>query len=160
MMLRDDEVEQTVLVETSGDGYCLTIDGDSIAMRGSLGDDGRLDAEIGARRVHAIVVTDRTRQHVFFDGHGWSITLVDPLESGSGGDEVEGGLKAPMPGKIIALIATSGAVVEKGAPLLVLEAMKMEHTITAPRKGIVKAFHYAPGDQVDEGAELVEFENA
>jgi 3-methylcrotonyl-CoA carboxylase alpha subunit len=47
--------------------------------------------------------------------------------------------------------------VEKGAPLLILEAMKMEHTITAPKNGIVKAFCYAAGDQVADGAELVDF---
>ena len=65
-----------------------------------------------------------------------------------------------MPGKVIALIAATGATVEKGAPLLVLEAMKMEHTITAPSNGTIRSFHYAPGDQVDEGADLVEFEAA
>ena len=51
-----------------------------------------------------------------------------------------------------------GATVEKGTPLLVMEAMKMEHTITAPRKGMVEEFRCAPGDQVADGAELVEFE--
>ena len=49
---------------------------------------------------------------------------------------------------------------DKGAPLLVLEAMKMEHTISAPRKGVVKAFRCAPGDQVVDGVELVDFEGA
>ena len=47
---------------------------------------------------------------------------------------------------------------EKGAPLLILEAMKMEHTITAPAAGTVKGFRYAVGDQVGDGAELVDFE--
>jgi 3-methylcrotonyl-CoA carboxylase alpha subunit len=63
-----------------------------------------------------------------------------------------------MPGKVIALLAEPGAAVEKGAPLLVLEAMKMEHTISAPRAGTVKSFRYVAGDQVAEGVELVEFE--
>ena len=63
-----------------------------------------------------------------------------------------------MPGKVIALLAKPGAVVDKGAPLLVLEAMKMEHTITAPRAGTVKSFRCAAGEQVAEGVELVEFE--
>ncbi len=49
---------------------------------------------------------------------------------------------------------------EKGAPLLVLEAMKMEHTIAAPANGVVKAFRCAPGEQVADGMELVEFEAA
>jgi 3-methylcrotonyl-CoA carboxylase alpha subunit len=48
--------------------------------------------------------------------------------------------------------------VEKGAPLLILEAMKMEHTITAPAAGTVKGFRFAVGDQVGDGAELVDFE--
>ena len=51
-----------------------------------------------------------------------------------------------------------GRRVERGAPLLVLEAMKMEHTIKAPRAGVVKAFRFEPGDQVSEGVELVELE--
>jgi 3-methylcrotonyl-CoA carboxylase alpha subunit len=63
-----------------------------------------------------------------------------------------------MPGKVIALAAAVGTGVDKGAPLLVLEAMKIEHTITAPRKGRIQAFHFAPGDQVGDGAELVDFE--
>ena len=58
---------------------------------------------------------------------------------------------------MIALIDGGGEAVGKGAPLLVLEAMKMEHTITAPRDGIVRAFRYAVGEQVTDGAELVEF---
>ena len=64
----------------------------------------------------------------------------------------------PMPGKVIALAVEPGTTVEKGAPLLVLEAMKMEHTISAPRKGVVKAFRFVPGDQVTDGAELLDFE--
>ena len=57
-------------------------------------------------------------------------------------------------------MAEPAIVVEKGTPLLVLEAMKMEHTIVAPRKGKVIRFHVAAGDQVADGAELVEFEGA
>jgi len=77
------------------------------------------------------------------------------VEAGGAGG---GGLTAPMPGKIVALLAMPGQTVEKGAPLLILEAMKMEHTITAPKDGTVKNFRYAAGDQVSDGAELVEFE--
>lgn len=65
-----------------------------------------------------------------------------------------------MPGKIIALLAVAGATVNKGKSLLVMEAMKMEHTVIAPAKGVVKSFRCAPGDQVTDGVELVEFEVA
>ncbi|MGH6816339.1 MAG: acetyl-CoA carboxylase biotin carboxyl carrier protein subunit, partial [Hyphomicrobiaceae bacterium] len=83
---------------------------------------------------------------------------VDPLHQPSEGTGAEGRLTAPMPGKIIALSAEPGSKVEKGTPLLILEAMKMEHTIAAPVAGVVARFHYAVGDRVGEGAELVVFE--
>ena len=62
-----------------------------------------------------------------------------------------------MPGKLIAIHTTAGAHVERGTPLLVMEAMKMEHTIVAPSNGVVSEVLYAVGDQVVEGAELVRF---
>mgnify|MGYP003800240693 CR=1 FL=1 len=61
-----------------------------------------------------------------------------------------------MPGRVIALLALPGPV-EAGAPLLVMEAMKMEHTLTAPAAGTLDGFLVAVGDQVEEGAALVEF---
>lgn len=98
------------------------------------------------------------RRFVQLDGRGWTLVRVDLLNAGGAGHDTEGGLRAPMPGKVIALAVAAGATVDKGAPLLVLEAMKMEHTISAPRRGVVKAFRYAPGDQVGDGAELLDFE--
>jgi 3-methylcrotonyl-CoA carboxylase alpha subunit len=62
-----------------------------------------------------------------------------------------------MPGKVIAVHVAAGAKVAKGAPLLVMEAMKMEHTIVAPDDGTVEAVLYGTGDQVAEGAPLVHF---
>jgi 3-methylcrotonyl-CoA carboxylase alpha subunit len=158
LMLRVGDEVGSIGIASSGDGYEITVDGQRTFVRGSLAANGRIDAQLGERRVHADVVAVGTRRHVFVDGDAWPIDVDDILESGVRHDEAEGGLKAPMPGKVIALIATPGAVVEKGAPLLVLEAMKMEHTLTAPKKGTVRAFHYAAGDQVVEGADLVEFE--
>jgi len=56
------------------------------------------------------------------------------------------------------VLAAPGATVEKGAALMILEAMKMEHTIRAPSAGTVKAVFFAKGDQVAEGVSLLEFE--
>ncbi len=158
--LRLGESMQAIGVEGVAGGHELTLTGQHVFARGTLGPDSQLQAQLGERRLRAAVVASGERRHVFFEGRSWPLALVNTLHVGGGGDEVAGGLKAPMPGKVIALIATAGATVDKGAPLLVLEAMKMEHTITAPRKGIVKAFRYAPGDQVADGAELVDFEAA
>ena len=63
-----------------------------------------------------------------------------------------------MPGKVIAVMVKPGDKVSKGAPLLILEAMKMEHTIAAPADGVVQEIHFAAGEQVPEGAELLKLE--
>ena len=64
---------------------------------------------------------------------------------------------APMPGKVLSVAVAEGAAVEDGQLLLILEAMKMEHRITAPAAGTLDGFLVAVGDQVEEGAALVEF---
>jgi 3-methylcrotonyl-CoA carboxylase alpha subunit len=120
---------------------------------------GELEASIGGRRIAAAVVPQGDKRHVFIDGRSIVLTYADPLGVAGAEHEEEGtGLLSPMPGKVIALLARPGASVEKGAPLLVLEAMKMEHTISAPHAGTVKSFRFAAGDQVEEGVALVEFE--
>ena len=74
----------------------------------------------------------------------------DGRRSGGGGR-----LTAPMPGKVIAFHVKPGDAVTAGQALAVMEAMKMEHTISAPRAGTVAELLYAVGDQVAEGAELL-----
>jgi 3-methylcrotonyl-CoA carboxylase alpha subunit len=142
-----------------GGAWQLTLDGVTIAATAALAADGTLTAALGPRRLSATVVASGDQRHVFVAGRGHVLSHVDLLGiAGAEHDEEGAGLLAPMPGKVIALLAKPGATVDKGAPLLVLEAMKMEHTISAPRAGTVKGFRYAAGDQVAEGAELVEFE--
>jgi len=131
-----------------------------VFAQGSLRPQGELDAQLGDRRVHAAVVTTGERRHVFFDGRTWPLARVDTVHVGGEGEDVHGGLCAPMPGKVIALVAQPGVIVEKGSPLLVMEAMKMEHTLHAPCRGQVKAFLCAAGAQVSDGVELVDFEAA
>jgi 3-methylcrotonyl-CoA carboxylase alpha subunit len=158
IQLRHGDQQQAVTVQMARGGHELAVDCRGVFVRGTAGPNGQLHAQLGERRVTATVVVSAERRHVFFEGRAWPLVLVSTLQAGGSGDDVEGGLKAPMPGKVITLIAEPGAQVEKGAPLLVLEAMKMEHTISAPRRGRVKAFRCAPGDQVVDGVDLVDFE--
>jgi 3-methylcrotonyl-CoA carboxylase alpha subunit len=91
--------------------------------------------------------------HVFWNGLYRKLSLKEELEVPE--EERAGSLAAPMPGKVIQVLARKGEKVAKGQALLILEAMKMEHTITAPADGVVKEIHYAAGEQVLEGAELI-----
>jgi 3-methylcrotonyl-CoA carboxylase alpha subunit len=157
LVFRFGDAERTVVVGYEAGAYMLRIDDAAIAVRGELGPNGTLRAELGGRRLDASVVVAGEKRHVFLDGRSYQLSRVDPLHHGSEGQGAEGGLVAPMPGKVIAWLAKPGAEVAKGAPLLILEAMKMEHTITAPAAGTLKAFKFAVGEQVTEGAELVDF---
>ncbi len=160
LALRLQEKLQEVVVVVIPGGYQLVLNGKSVRASGTLGRGGAVHAQLDDSRINAAVVITGERRHVFYRGLSWPLALVDTLYVGGEGDDVEGGLRAPMPGKVVTLMAEPGAIVEKGTPLLVLEAMKMEHTITAPRKGKVVSFYVAAGDQVADGAELVEFEGA
>ena len=64
-------------------------------------------------------------------------------------------LEAPMPGLVLKVLVEPGAEVQKGAQLVILEAMKMEHAITAPRDGIIEAVNCREGEMVQPGVDLV-----
>jgi 3-methylcrotonyl-CoA carboxylase alpha subunit len=107
--------------------------------------------------VRGTVVREGEFFHVFTGGEHTVLHYADPMAH-AGETEAEGGrLTAPMPGKIVAVLVGKGDKVEKGKPLLIMEAMKMEHTIAAPADGIVDEVRYAVGDQVAEGAQLLAF---
>jgi 3-methylcrotonyl-CoA carboxylase alpha subunit len=86
-----------------------------------------------------------------------NFTVRDPLDAADEAGAAAGSLRAPMPGLVKIVRAAAGDAVKKGQPLLVLEAMKMEHAIAAPRDGVVAAIA-AEGAQVSDGAVLVSFE--
>ena len=86
------------------------------------------------------------------------LTLADPFAAETIDPDMEIGAVAPMPGAVIALLAKPGELLDEGAPMLILEAMKMEHTLRAPARGRVTRYLCAVGDLVAEGATLAEFE--
>jgi 3-methylcrotonyl-CoA carboxylase alpha subunit len=94
-----------------------------------------------------------------FDGpEPIKLTLADPFAADTLDPDLELGAVAPMPGAIVALLAKPGETLDEGAPMLILEAMKMEHTLRAPARGRVTRYLCAVGDLVAEGAALAEFE--
>ena len=93
--------------------------------------------------------------HIFTAQGASKITLLDPFLQQADNAAATGRLTAPMPGKVVSFAVKSGDAVKAGQTLAVMEAMKMEHTIAAPKDGTVAELLYAPGDQVAEGAELL-----
>ena len=156
--LRVGDHERQVTAAYRGNGFELSVDGQTTAAAGQLAADGALRADLGGRRLNVTVFAVGEKRHVFFDGMSFVFAAIDPLYHAGEGGGSEGGLTAPMPGRVIALLVSEGQQVTKGQGLLVLEAMKMEHTIVAPQGGTVRAFRFALGESVADGAVLVDLE--
>jgi 3-methylcrotonyl-CoA carboxylase alpha subunit len=119
-----------------------------------------LSIKLGETSVHGTVRRDGNVFHVFTGGGHYVLDFNDPMAH-AGESEADGGrLTAPMPGKVIAVLAEKGKEVKKGDALVIMEAMKMEHTIAAPHDGVVEEVLYAVGDQVSDGAPLLAFKAA
>ncbi len=155
---RDGEALVDAHVRYQRDQWQITLHGQTTLARGKKLDGDRFAVELDDRRLIASVVAVDDKRSVFLQGRTYTLLRDDPLHRVDAGDSHGGGLTAPMPGKVVALLIQPGQKVDKGTPLLILEAMKMEHTITAPTAGTVKAFCYAAGEQVSDGAALVEFQ--
>ena len=93
---------------------------------------------------------------IFYRGQKLQVSVIKPGRNKS--HEESGGLKSPMPGKILKIEKSEGDQVQKGETILVMEAMKMEHNITAPIDGIIAAINANVGEQVDEKSALIAFE--
>jgi 3-methylcrotonyl-CoA carboxylase alpha subunit len=155
---REGRHEAAVTVHFREGGYEVDLAGARRALSGAEREDGTLAARLDGVTVAGRVVRHAGGCHVFLPGRRHRLELHDPLAQELEGEVRAGELAAPMPGKIVGVLVEPGRRVEKGAPLLILEAMKMEHTITAPARGRVTAVHFGAGDQVVEGAELLAFE--
>ena len=114
-----------------------------------------IDIQFAGQRLLATVYTQGEVDHVFTARGATQITAIDLLAHAGESPSEGGRLTAPMPGKILSFLVKAGDLVQKGQPLAVMEAMKMEHTIAAPADGVVEELMYAPGDQVTEGSALL-----
>jgi len=138
-----------------GRGWTLKLGERDCHATAERGSDGRFSVMLDGVRCPLRVLEHDGELAVFQGGESWQFTAIDPLAPPAGTDIAGGRLTAPMPGRVIQLLVGAGEAVRQGQPMMVIEAMKMEHTIAAPRDGIVEAVHYAAGDPVEEGAELI-----
>ena len=153
---------EVLLKSQHGGGASLEVGNAEVAFASrALGGD-RYDVTLGTqadtRRFALTVYQVGEQVSVFAQRGSAQVTVVDTLSHAGEGHAEAGRLTAPMPGKVIAYLVKAGDAIKTGQPLAVLEAMKMEHTIAAPRDGTVAELLFAPGDQVSEGGELLTLE--
>jgi pyruvate carboxylase subunit B len=115
-------------------------------------------------RSHGVSIEgDAGEVSVAIDGHVYKVTIEDERERAARTAERaqtrgSGVVRSVMPGIVVDVLVGLGAAVDEGQPLLILEAMKMQNEISAPRAGVVREIHVAAGEAVDAGTTLVTLE--
>jgi biotin carboxyl carrier protein len=118
-------------------------------------DDQGFDAPLHSEDIPGDVLITQDGEVVVFDaGETFVLTPRPPIKDAAHAGGGDGSVRAPMPGKVVAIAVSVGDKVTRGQPLLTLEAMKMEHALTAPFDGEVEAISVSVGDQVSEGVSL------
>ncbi len=154
-------VEQIDVTFVTGGWHLALADGTHYRhATGTLAADGTLCADLDGHRLTAVWLRAGAEIQLFRpDGAPRRFALESPTAPATHPTRcAEGQLTAPMPGRIAAFLVAPGTKVGANAPVLVLEAMKMEHVLRAPSAGIVRGFTFSLGDQVEEGALLATFE--
>jgi len=149
---------QRVAVELCGrDLYVARVGGNDYAVRVAARGAQSLHAECNGQQLKVHLIEADPQLHVFRHGHHAVLQLSrteDALQVAGGAEQ--GSLLTPLPGTLVAVHIKQGQQVARGAPLVTVEAMKMEHTLTAPYDGVVSRIAFGIGDRVLAGAILVE----
>jgi len=154
--LEHEGTHHSVLLERRhGGGMTLHVAGRAQAFEVHSDGTERHDVMLDDERHRLAVYAVGERVAVFGASGSAQLQEIDVIAHAGDAAGEGGRLTAPMPGKLIALMARAGDKVVKGQPLAVMEAMKMEHTIASPRDGVVTEVLHAVGDQVAEGGELL-----
>jgi 3-methylcrotonyl-CoA carboxylase alpha subunit len=139
--------------------FRITAGGKTVMAAGEL-NGGELHADIDGYRQRVTVVPHDGIFTLFSQRGAMQFALAQADFGEDDGQSQAGVFTAPMHGVVVKLLAEAVTPVEEGQPLLIMEAMKMEHTICAPSGGMVKEYFFQPGDQVGGGEELLSFEAA
>lgn len=128
------------------------------AFETSAGNDSGFDLTLDGVRTRVFSIVDGHELYLRTRNGRFELHWIDPFGGEMDEQVGEDKIVAPLPGTVVALLAEEGATLEKGAPILTLEVMKMEQTLRAPFAGVLKAIRCKVGDIVQEGAELAEVE--
>ena len=150
--------EQRITLRYGKGEATLVIGGREIGFSAILNADSEIDLTMHGIKTHVTAIVEGHELYVRTRNGRFELHWFDPF---GGEDEEQVGedkIVAPLPGTVVALLAKVGATLEKGAPILTLEVMKMEQTLRAPFAGVLKAIKCKVGDIVGEGVELAEIE--
>jgi biotin carboxyl carrier protein len=154
-----------VSIEQAGAGLVAACDGERLPVESRQHADGAVTVRLGEAAFEALVGHDSGAWWVALDGYQAEVTVEEARalqlaatlpRRAQQGRRVE--VRAPMPGRVVALQVAAGACVERGAVLAILEAMKMENELRAPQAGRVAVVGVAEGDTVEHGAVLLVLE--
>ncbi|TVR96985.1 MAG: acetyl/propionyl/methylcrotonyl-CoA carboxylase subunit alpha [Rhodospirillales bacterium] len=161
LTFRNGDARIPVTVQYRTDGLFLLLPGEPSPMRVSAERTaaGDLVASLNGARSGATVVRRGQDFTVITPGGTCRLVHEDPAARAEVQEAAGGSLKAPMPGRVVAVMAKAGDRVAKGTALMILEAMKMEHAVTAPGDGTIASVLYEVGEQVPEGADLIAFDD-
>jgi len=148
---------ETTLLKQA-DGYLFTTQQESCQLTDITITQHTVTATINQQKIAANIFFDQQQIYVLLKGMRYQLTLLSNANEQTTEQQAQTKLSAPMPGKVVAILVDIDKEVEPGAGLIVIEAMKMEHTIHAPSKGTVKEWYFQIGDLVDETTELLRFE--
>jgi 3-methylcrotonyl-CoA carboxylase alpha subunit len=152
-------VEQKVSLHYGSGPAKLSIGKQEFAFEFSATDDG-FDLTLDGTKSYIVALVEGHELYLRTRSGRFDLHWVDPF-GGEDQEQVgEDKIVAPLPGTVVALLAEEGATLEKGAPILTLEVMKMEQTLRAPFAGVLKGIKCKVGDIVQEGVELAEIEPA
>ncbi|MBV9861736.1 MAG: acetyl-CoA carboxylase biotin carboxylase subunit [Alphaproteobacteria bacterium] len=159
LLLRCGDGEWRIEATPAGDVWELVWQSDNGEIRHFAGlrprPDDRCRLRLDGHDVTAVLLDDEGALVVAITAESWRFNEGDPLAPPAAAENAIGRLSAPMPGRVVQRLAEPGDAVRRGQPVMVIEAMKMEHTIAAPRDGVVATVRFAVGDLVEEGAELI-----
>ena len=150
--------ERQVTLQYGNGPSAITIGERELAFGYTVNAEGEIDVTLNGVTSRVVPVIEGHELYLRTRNGRFELHWVDPF---GGDDEEQAGedkIAAPLPGTVVAILATEGAALEKGAPILTLEVMKMEQTLRAPFAGVLKKIKCKVGDIVQEGVELAEIE--
>ena len=154
------DADYNVELSRSADAYRLHIGDRILPINLDTGADGRAWLTLGDRHLEVVIATRGDDLFIHLEGETYQLRYQHPLDrlAAQAHGSADDGVRAPMPGSIVAVHVKPGDTVTKGQTVLVMESMKMETTIAAPRSGVVQLVQFEKGQTFDRDALLLSLE--